>query len=150
MGWLHFCSQFTSAPCIFVLSMCQLEHLYTRTLSWIKDSPQTAAWASQMNLASTSRVNTTAELVQNRSGAGGKLLEARGSWKTESLAAAKHREHCCLCSCLQPDLCTGTQSPAPTTMPILRASWGTQGEQVCAEWQDSSCLTWEGLLLLYL
>lgn len=70
VGWLHFCSQFTSIPCIFVLSACQHEHLYSM-LSWIKDSPQAAAWASQMSLASISRVNTSAELVQNRSGAGG-------------------------------------------------------------------------------
>lgn len=123
--WLHFCSQCTSTPCIFVLSVCQCEHLYTRTLSWIKGSPQTAAWASQMNLASISRVNTSAELFQNRSGAGGKLLEARGSWKTECLEVAKHRQHCCLSSCLQP-------------LAVHRHTEGSRAAQPCSHQQCPS------------
>lgn len=38
---------FTSTSCIFVLSACQCEHLYTHMLSCIKNSPETAtaAWA---------------------------------------------------------------------------------------------------------
>lgn len=90
----------------------------------------------------------------------GKLLEARGSWKAECLV--KHRallpvRLSAAAPCAQAHRGDSRAAPAllPPAMPSHpqsppSTSEGHQGQKGHEEWQHRSCLTWEGLPLLYL
>lgn len=71
------------SPTFFILSVCQHKHLYTCT-ELHQGLPKQAVWANQTDLAPVSRVNTSAELVHNRSMKKAAGEAEKGRWECPS------------------------------------------------------------------
>lgn len=106
---------------IFIPSVCQHKHLYVCTRSWINDSPKQAMQASQRNLASISRVNTSAD-------------SSDGNVKKTAMEAEKYGQVCAL----TPKWTKNWSSSHPQSPP--QDLKGHPGEKLPPVWHESSCL----------